>query len=217
MLPSLAPPLAPTPLAAPTPAPVWDQPAIDAVFRAAAEGDWVSVMDALARGFPAHTCMGGMSGRSPTLLHIAVGRCDLPVMKQLLSAGVDPDVRNAEGLPPLADANMPEAMQLLIDSGADVNLSFPSYPGCLLLCCLQRSLRDIPGHCELVNDMLADRRRVQRAAVMLEQPALELEQVQYALASEVHSASCSRPGPLPLRPKWSPVELLKEVRLNQLH
>lgn len=66
-----------------------------------------------------HLAESRYNGR--TMLHFAAGSACLPVVRQLLSAGVDPDILDGGGHSPLYRAKSPDVVRELVRAGATVD------------------------------------------------------------------------------------------------
>jgi ankyrin repeat protein len=69
--------------------------------------------------------MDAISENRPDALHLAVLRCDIPKIKELLAARADPSAVDTDGMTPLHWAvygGYLEAAQLLLKNGANPNI-----------------------------------------------------------------------------------------------
>lgn len=111
---------APAPVCTPAVDP-FHHTAIDAVIFQAHNAQWDSVVGALAAGFQVNSVC---SVTGATLLHFAAWHGHLPMVRELLGAGADPNARSKTGATPVwraARYGTAAALRELVEAGGDVN------------------------------------------------------------------------------------------------
>ena len=115
---------------APGPAPVWDQPAIDAVLSQVERLEFREVLEALGRGFPVNAA----SASQRLLLHAVVGTLhnspppgSMEVLTRALHLGADPNMREGrDGVSLLSTAAVhgtAPVLRVLLAAGASAGAS----------------------------------------------------------------------------------------------